>query len=407
MKLHRLVAHAYQNVPYYRRAFRERGLLPSDIRKMRDLVKLPILTKREVRKHKADLTAVNFPQRSRIIGRTGGSTGEPLQFLRDNNTRSWAWGAMSRYFGWAGLRSGEGILAVGGGSLGGYLGTGRLKAELTRILDVIQKNYFFPVFSLDESMAMEISNLVNKAGVRILRGYPSGLYLLAKYALAHELPFDNVTTCLSTAERLYPHQRETIESVFSADLYDQYGSGEILALAAQCEQKEAYHVFDEHVIVENLETLEEKNGRVPAIVTDLDNYVMPFIRYELGDVLKLNESKCSCGRGLSTVGKIEGRTHDFLTAIDGRAIPGEFVPHLFQKVEGFDRYFVHQLSESEMIVSIVKNERFSTSEVDELTRVMKSTLGSQMEIRFESVEDIESTPSGKLQFICSEVKPSF
>ncbi len=406
-KLHTLVAHAYQNVPYYRRIFRENGIGPSDIKDIADLAKIPVLTKSQVRRYSNTLVASNYGAKKLLPGRTGGSTGEPLQFFNDRNTVSWAWGAMNRYYEWTGMRLGEGRFDIGGGSLGGFLSKGLARDTLRSVQRWLQKGAFYPVFSLDKAMAREIAESAKAKGIRVFRGYPSGLYVLAMYAKTEGLDFDAVRIVQSTSERVYPHQREVIESQLTADMYDQYGAAEILSIAAQCEKKKGYHVFDEHVIVEDDRTLHATNGRVPAIITDLDNFAMPFIRYELGDVLNFKGASCSCGRGLSTVAKVEGRTHDFLTATDGRPIAGEFVPHLFQKVRGFDRYFIHQVSESEIVVSIVSNEKYSAIEVDELTRLMKEHLGQDMEIRFESVEQIDLSSTGKLHFIKSDVEPVF
>jgi len=406
-KLRRLVSHAYDHVPYYRRIFKERNLHPSDIKNVEDLTKLPVLRKPQVRKFKHELLASNYTPRMRRSDRTGGSTGEPLQFYNDANTLSWAWGAMNRYYLWTGMKLGEGRFEIGGGSLGGFLKKGTVKDILSNTLKRIQKIQFYPIFDLDLNMAKQISDNARKLGIRIFRGYPSGLYVLAKYALSEGLDFTGVKIIQSTSELLYADLRTTIESGLSADVFDQYGAAEILSIAAQCERKKAYHVFDEHVIVENEKMLDSKNGRVPAILTDLDNFAMPFIRYEIGDVLNFNNSSCKCGRGLSTIGKVEGRTHDFLSTTDGRPIAGEFIPHLFQKVQGFDRYFVHQVSESEIKVEVVKNVQYSESEVFELIKMMKRTLGSDMKIDFVPVEKIDPSSTGKLSFIKSDVSPLF
>ena len=406
-KLQALVAHAYQNVPYYRRLFSQRGIAPSDIKDLADLAKIPVLTKSDVRQFKEELVAINYRGEELLSGRTGGSTGEPLQFFNDRNTVSWAWGAMNRYYEWTGMRIGEGRFDIGGGSLGGFLSKGLARDTLRSIQRWLQKGAFYPVFSLDKAMAREIAESAKARGIRVFRGYPSGLYVLAKYAEAEGLDFKDVRIIQSTSERVYPHQREVIESNLTADMYDQYGAAEILSIAAQCEKKKAYHVFDEHVIVEDDRTLSSTNGRVPAIITDLDNFAMPFIRYEVGDILNFKGASCTCGRGLSVIGKVEGRTHDFLTATDGRPIAGEFIPHLFQKVRGFDRYFIHQVSRAEIVVSIVANEDYNVSEIDELARLMKEHLGQDMEIRFESVDRIGLSSTGKLQFIKSEVEPVF
>ena len=153
----------------------------------------------------------------------------------------------------------------------------------------------------------------------------------------------------------------------------------------------------------------ERKRRSPAIVTNLDNYFMPFIRYDIGDMLLTSDTHCSCGRHLSTIDQIEGRTHDYLVASDGRLIPGEFIPHLFQKAEGFTRYFVHQVSTDEVIVRVVPNERYSEDETQSISKVLKSHLGGNVSVTFEIVEEesLPSSRSGKLFFVKSEVKAQF
>lgn len=406
-KLRGLVSHAYENVPYYRRIFKEKGLEPSNIKNLEDISKLPILSKQDVRRCKTELLASGIDKSKIRTGRTGGSTGEPIQFYNDTNTLSWAWGAMYRYYQWTGMRFGEGRIDLGGGSLGGYLSKGGMKQALSTILRKVQRNPFFPSFELDAEMALEICNLSNKYKIRVLRGYPSGIYLLAKYAESMNLDFSQLKIVQSTSELLFPQQRTTIERHLTADVYDQYGSAEILSIASQCDKKQAYHVFEEHVIAEDPKLLGKTSDRVSAIITDLDNYAMPFIRYELGDILNFRDASCSCERCLLKIAKVEGRTHDFLTSTDGRPVPGEFIPHLYQKVVGFDQYFVHQVSTYEIEVRIVKNEYFNQKEIDALIRQMQEILGADMKIVFQEVEEIEKSPTGKIFFIKSEVEPTF
>jgi phenylacetate-CoA ligase len=406
-KFRALISHAYLNVPYYNRVFKERGLQPSDIKELGDITKIPILTKQDVRQHQQELVATNIPASKLRTGRTGGSTGEPLQLYNDANTLSWAMGSMFRYSSWTGMNLGEGRIDLGGGSLGGFLSKGGMKQTLSTILRKLQRISFFPSFELDAEMALEIWKLSQKHKIRTLRGYPSGLYLLAKFAESANLDFEHLRSIQSTSELLYPEQRETIETHLTADVYDQYGSGEIMSIAAQCDRKEAYHVFQEHVIVEDPAMQGKEGDRVSAILTDLDNYAMPFIRYELGDILNFEGASCSCSRNLRKIAKIEGRTHDFLTTSEGRLVPGEYIPHLFQKVKGFDRYFVHQFSKSEIEVKIVKNENFNPGEIERLRKQMYDIMGVDMKIEFREVSEIEKSPTGKIFFIKSDVEPTF
>ncbi|MDN5340179.1 MAG: hypothetical protein PWQ30_1288, partial [Euryarchaeota archaeon] len=91
--LSRLLDHAYRNVPYYRRVFRERGLVPGDIRSPEDLKLLPYLTREDLQNNLPDLKARNYPESAFEYVTTGGSTGIPVGFYYEkgvSRAREWA-----------------------------------------------------------------------------------------------------------------------------------------------------------------------------------------------------------------------------------------------------------------------------------------------------------------------------
>ena len=74
------------------------------------------------------------------------------------------------------------------------------------------------------------------------------------------------------------------------------------------------------------------------LITDLHNYGMPFVRYETGDLGRLADTSCPCGRGLPRLEAIEGRVLDALRTADGRIVPGEFFPHLLKDIPELAQY---------------------------------------------------------------------
>ena len=106
-KLRALIKHAYENVPYYHRIFKERGIKPEDIKSIEDLVKLPILTKEVIRKNFNDLQARNISKSEFIACQSSGSTGEPLKYYIDKDTYSLGWAQTFRCWGWAGYKIGD------------------------------------------------------------------------------------------------------------------------------------------------------------------------------------------------------------------------------------------------------------------------------------------------------------
>ena len=116
-KLQKLVLHAYTNVPYYNNLFNNLGLLPEDIRTQEDLTKLPILAKQIITSNFEDFKAKDFHKYHPILNKTGGSSGEPLQYYITKDLASINWAGMFRGWEWAGYNLGNKRITIGGSSL--------------------------------------------------------------------------------------------------------------------------------------------------------------------------------------------------------------------------------------------------------------------------------------------------
>jgi len=403
-KLSNLIKHSYNNVEYYRKLFRENNINPNEIKTAEDLKKIPPLTKDDVRKFGlSSLIAKNIPSRKIIKGTTGGSTGEPLQFYRDKNSKSWGLGALHRFWNWSGINFAEKKFQFSGGSLGGFL-TKRSKLY-TRFEKFMTGTYVFPAFEMyEKNLERYLEIMTKNKDIKFLRGYSSSIFILAKYI--NNYGIDNnleLNAVLTTAEKLFDYQKEEIQKAFNCTVYDQYGCGEILSIAAHCSNGSLYHIAEEHVILE-IDDYKKKNV---ARITDLDNYISPFIRYENGDIITPSNKICACGRELSTLSKIDGRTHDFITTRNGDLIAGEFFPHLFQSVIGVDQYFIYQKSIYLLIISIKPNKDFIFKELTPYINKIKEYVGEDMTVEINLVEDIPLTKTGKRLFIKSDVPLEF
>src|SRR5690606_21936692 len=133
------------------------------------------------------------------------------------------------------------------------------------------------------------------------------------------------------AEKLHDFQRDLIERVFEAPVFETYGSREFMLIGAECEHHDGLHVTAENLIVE---VIDDDGNPVPegtegdVAITDLTNLGMPFIRYRNGDRAVAAEGDCACGRTLPRLARVAGRRLDVLTTPDGRQLPGEFFPHI-------------------------------------------------------------------------------
>src|SRR5262249_25984262 len=135
------------------------------------------------------------------------------------------------------------------------------------------------------------------------------------------------------AEKLHPFQRELIERVFRAPVFETYGAREFMLIGAECDRHDGLHLTTENLLVE---VLDDEGRPAPAgaegnaVVTDLTNAGMPFLRYVNGDRAVAGFGACPCGRGLPLLRKVVGRRLDVLHTPDGRRAPGELFPHLLK-----------------------------------------------------------------------------
>ena len=130
-------------------------------------------------------------------------------------------------------------------------------------------------------------------------------------------------------EALQDFQRDLFARVFQCECYSYYGAFETSAIACECPEHSGYHVAAENVIVEVVDVegrpvAPGQEGRV--LTTNLHNYGMPMIRYEIGDLAVTSDRQCPCGRGLPLLAAVNGRTADVLHTTDGRQGPGVSLP---------------------------------------------------------------------------------
>jgi phenylacetate-CoA ligase len=337
-KLNNLISHAYSNIPYYNELMKKYKLYPSDFKSIKDLEKFPITTKNQIRDYYADHPYAGIDKRKFQIAKTGGSTGQPLVFLRDMNDNDIAWAAYLRFLQWIGYNWGDSILKVWGLPVvqkKQSIGEKFRESIITNIRNETKIN----AFELNENYLNNyFSENINFAP-KIIRGYVNALFYFGKYIYQNKIKIAPKAV-ITTAETLYPTMRSQLEKYFNTRIFNNYGCGEVMSIAYECETGECLHVTDEHCIIEYIESLSQPQNcdKGIIIVTNLDNYVMPFIRYATMDIGERYNKRCSCGRAHSGVKSIEGRQSDLIFGRTGKTVHGEFFTHLLEELNWFERY---------------------------------------------------------------------
>ncbi|GAB4534169.1 MAG: phenylacetate--CoA ligase family protein [Anaerolineae bacterium] len=402
-KLHRLLVNAYQYVPYYRRTFDEAGFQPDQVLSdLSSLRKLPILTKAIIRKNFDEMLTRDEKRRatmSRLT--TGGSTGHPLVFMQDSNFRDYVTADIHRHLGWAGWQFGQRHAYIWGANFE----VSTSQSLRTRLMDWVLNRFLTNAYVLSEESMMAFADRVRRDQPVILFGYASSIYRFAQFV--REKGYEGITFkgIFSSAEVLYPGQRQFIEETFRCKMFNRYGTRDLGGVACECDAHTGLHASVENNYIEILKDGEpaQPGEAGDLIVTNLNNYGMPFIRYAIEDVGAWSPiDHCPCGREAPLMEVVQGRQIDMFKTRDGRTVWGGFASPLFG-MDGVKQFQLVQKSLDLVVARIVKDGELDEAKMAEIERTVHIALGDHVQVNFEFVDEIPVLGSGKHRYAISEL----
>ncbi|NRS49856.1 phenylacetate--CoA ligase family protein [Brevibacillus sp. HB2.2] len=400
-KLVKLLDHAIQNVPAY-------TTFAPDWSKMREmperfLQRIPVLTKTHFRQN-TDQYLSQGRQTSRLIGnRTGGSTGEPTHFYLDRPTVEQYEAA--RWFGlsWYGIRIGDPCVMIWGSPL-------ELNAQQARRYRWkerwLKNRLMISAYELDERHLEANLRLIREFRPAYLYGYASALHTLAMMMLRRGMTLGiPLKAVVSTAESLHEQQRQAITQAFDAPVVNEYGARDGGMIAYQCKAG-SMHAFSGNCYLEVVDPITHiplNNGHPGALlVTDLHNTVMPRLRYQIGDVVALSDSACSCNLPFPLLASIDGREDDMFLSRNGQYVHGHYFNHIVRNMDSFRTFQIVQHEPERLSLRLVKEpERFLPADEAKLLAGIRAALG-QVSIHVSYVETIPPASSGKTRYAIRE-----
>ena len=399
-RLRHQLAHAYKNIPFYRRRMDEAGLTPFDINSLSDFRKLPLLTKRDIQDHQMELLSPTVPVSKRVKNQTGGSTGSPLQFWVDKERFDGRRASTDRHNAWAGLRPGDWCAQLWGARIDAGVSTMPQVSWRTRLL--------YRLLPLNTSRVTREGldayvKLLRKYRPRFMVAYAQAAVMFAQHCKeigADDIQFDSIIT---TAEVLLPEQRTTLEETFRGKVFNRYGCREVSVIASECEYHTGMHVNADALLVElePVPGLKENMGRI--VVTDLFNRSMPLIRYEVGDFGSwADDQPCPCGRSLPRLASIEGRATDFLRMPDGTLVSGPALTLVIADMPEIRQVQFIQRGPTKVHLNIVAKPGNPVSAVEELKTRLFPYFRDTVELSTSLVENIPCEVSGKYRFVKTE-----
>jgi len=387
---------AYNSLSYLEPAIKEDPLAA--------LQSFPVLTKQAFSRDPAKYISLTADSSKLIPYSTGGSTGAPVKFYVDRPTLEYSSAARLRGLSWWGIRIGDPCVMIWGSPIE----LNRSRSRLHRLRERFLRNMvLISAYDLQPTKMAELVSMVNSYKPAYFYGYASALHVFASLMEKQHLSF----TCrfrgvVSTAETLSDQQRKAIEHAFGAPVINEYGAKDAGIIAYECPDGNM-HVTEENLVLEVLDVKTDtrvKDGQSGlATVTELTNYSMPRIRYQLGDMVALSDEKiCSCGRKLEILETVEGREDDIFVSRTGRLIHGIYWAHIVRNMNGIQQFQLIQHDLDNVTLRVMPNpSSFDSKEVDTLVEDLHEALG-QVNVKTEYCDAIQPSASGKTRYSIRE-----
>jgi phenylacetate-CoA ligase len=394
-KLNAIVRHAYQNVDYYRQLFDSVRVKPKDIRDKNDLFRIPITTKSQLQKLPiGKITAKGIKLDQCLQVKTSGSTGRPLDIIIGTKDSKIRGAVLMRALLANGYRLKDQGVDIG--SLPRYY-----RNHWYQYLGIGRQKYILVFDEIDEQIRQ-----MRKARPDIISADPIALRVLAQTIGQKEIKDIRPRMIISGGEILTPQAREFINSTFGIKMVDFYSSWEFGNIAWECNQHAGYHINVDSLVVEVINNGEHAlpGERGELIITNLNSYAMPFIRYNIADIGVLSDRQCPCGRRLPLLGRIEGRKNDLIKLSNRRVVSPFTITAALRFISGVAQFRLTQEREDEFLVELERGKNFCQETIENVREELKKILGVDVQLRVESLDKIPRDTSGKLRSIISKVK---
>ena len=395
-KLCSMLEQIYGRNRFYTDKFNAAGIHPDSIQTLDDLKRLPLTSKSELVQAQSD--ALPFGSNTTFkesaysrFHQTSGTTGTPLRVLDTPESWDW-WGrCWGHVLAGAGLTENDRMFVPF--SFGPFIGFWAAVEGAQKINALM-----IPGGGRD---SLQRLHLMKELGATAMCCTPT--YALRLAEVAQESSFDLSEIPLRTLIHAgepganVPATKVRIESVWNAKCYDHAGASEIGAHSFECEvQPNGTHVTESEFIVEvlNPETLEP----VPAgeqgelIITNLGRIGYPVIRYRSGDLVVLNQQKCTCGRSFARFeGGVIGRADDMVVVRGINVFPSA-VENLVRQCESVEEFRITVTTDREMGNLAIELELSKNANPESARKTVDQTIQNGLSLR----PEITLVPSGSL-----------
>lgn len=398
-KLDKLIKHAAKTSPWYKKIIHDINLNVDNKISLADLKKFPVTTKLQIRENTEKFISSDYDSQKMPKAKTGGSTGVSLNLFFDIHCQKLRNGAQLYADSFSGWSPGLRVAAVWGNPPTPKTFKEKLRAFL------LERMIYLDTMDLNPGSMTEFVNKWRRFKPEMIFGHSHSIYIFAKFVIDNDIRDLRPRGIVATSMMLLDHERATIETAFQCRVGNRYGCEEVGLIAVECEKHQGMHINSSHIILECLDHNDQPAPYGTAgklVITDLNNYGMPLIRYRVEDVGVITDRKCSCGRTTPMLERLEGRVADFLKKVDGGQVAGvSLVERTLTKIPGIEQMQLVQEKLDEIIINRVKGAEFTEGTDTELIKEFRQVFGDAVSFDIRDTPTIPQEKSGKYRFsIC-------
>jgi len=387
--LSKIIKHAIANTNHYKNV----ELSGSDPYEW--LSSFPILTKDDLREKSDDMLSEGKKNLTKLS--SSGSSGISSSVYMNSKDLSSIRAGLIHWWEWTGYRMGVPLAQTGISPKRGLLKT---------IKDKLFRTIYINAFSHSKEQLRSLCLKLEKSKNYFLVGYASSLNVIAEYASSnnHNIKLRGV---ISLGDKLFSHYRKNITSTFLCKVYDTYGSAEGFLIGAE-DDLEYMYILSPQTFVE---ILDDNDNPLPdgeignIVVTRLDGFAMPLIRYKIGDIGSLlPKDKYPVKRKYKypLLEKIVGRNTDIVKTKNGKSLVVHAFTGVFEYIPEIKQFKVIQYNTDGVLIEYIKADGFSNKILEDIVvQLQKYLKDHSFNIEFKEVQNIEPTKSGKPQIIKS------
>lgn len=378
-KLHELLRYLQAHSPFYQRKFRAENIIIEEIKHLEDLQKIPVTTKTDIQLHNEDFFCVH-PAKIMDYATTSGTLGDPVTFgLTDADLDRLAYNEMIS-FQCAGVQPGDVVQLMTTldrrfmAGLAYFLGLRKLGASTIRVGAGI------PQLQWDSVLKYKPAYLV---------GVPSFLLKMIEYAEENRIDYKNssvkgmicIGEALRTADLKPTVLTQRIQEKWNIELFSTYASTEMSTAFTECREFQGGHHHPELIITE---ILDDANRPVAAgelgelTITTLGVEGLPLLRFKTGDLVRLHNEPCNCGRNTYRIGPVEGRKQHMIKYKGTTLYP----PAMHDVLAMFEEIRLHliEISTNEIGTDEILIRIHSTDESDHFQTKIKDAFRAKLRV---------------------------